>query len=945
MINHLKKNNFSIYCVGNLILYMFSFLTKIFGDPSEKKLQLYRKELEAIKKIEAKYRDEITSLEQVQAKTHEFQSKFEGLDVTDDDDKKKIKEILETIKHEAFALHRRACELIHGQTFELDANTQYEWNMVPYDVQMLGALALHDGNISEMKTGEGKTLVATIAAYLNALVGNSVHIVTVNDYLARRDAKEMGIIYKALGLSVGVISHGQSFEEKKHSYSRDVVYATNNELGFDYLRDNMAVSDENRVMSTLWYAIIDEVDSILVDEARTPLIISAPSAEPTSQYMRFAAIARKLSENTDYKIDEKQKTATLTEEGINALEKILGVDNIYVSQHYNDIHHIENALKASTVYKKDIDYLLRNDEIMIIDEHTGRVLPGRRYSDGLHQAIEAKENATIQEESRTLASVTFQNYFRLYKKLSGMTGTAKTEEEEFYKIYNLEVICVPTNRPVIREDRGDLLFRSEKGKFDYITNLVEKLYEKGQPVLIGTVSVAKSEYLSHLLEQKNIPHNVLNAKHDSKEAEIVGAAGKYKAVTIATNMAGRGTDIKIDDRVRNLSGTVTIEGKAGKQEYPLGGLYIIGTEKHETRRIDNQLRGRSGRQGDPGLSQFMISPQDDIMRIFGGNKLFSILARFELHPENDPLVESKMLTRNIESIQKQVEGRNFDIRKHILEYDDVLNQHRLAIYARRNRILKGNDIHQEILDMLEHQIQSIVSSVYDIHNEIDSAYVTDIVKEINDFAESEVISRDDVDDVENPEDMLTRVKTLLSGKIENLRSQGDEETFSDFERQLTLASIDEMWMQHIDKMAHLREEVAFEGYAQKNPLVVYKERAYEGFMNLINDLEFRVIKALLTAKPAEAIESVELESALRSDYTETATASHEHTNLFQDASGGFPNIPKKEKTNSDESGIRVVKVQNTQSTPENIDMSNTPKNAQCPCGSGKKFKTCHGKNL
>lgn len=944
MINHLKKNNFSIYCVGNLILYMFSFLTKIFGDPSEKKLQSYRKELEAIKKIEAKYRDEITSLEQVQAKTHEFQSKFEGLDITDDDDKKKIKEILETIKHEAFALHRRTCELIHGQTFELDANTQFEWNMVPYDVQMLGALALHDGNISEMKTGEGKTLVATIAAYLNALVGNSVHIVTVNDYLARRDAKEMGIIYKALGLSVGVISHGQSFEEKKHSYSRDVVYATNNELGFDYLRDNMAVSDENRVMSTLWYAIIDEVDSILVDEARTPLIISAPSAEPTSQYMRFAAIARKLSENTDYKIDEKQKTATLTEEGINALEKILGVDNIYVSQHYNDIHHIENALKASTVYKKDIDYLLRNDEIMIIDEHTGRVLPGRRYSDGLHQAIEAKENATIQEESRTLASVTFQNYFRLYKKLSGMTGTAKTEEEEFYKIYNLEVICVPTNRPVIREDRGDLLFRSEKGKFDYITNLVEKLYEKGQPVLIGTVSVAKSEYLSHLLEQKNIPHNVLNAKHDSKEAEIVGAAGKYKAVTIATNMAGRGTDIKIDDRVRNLSGTVTIEGKAGKQEYPLGGLYIIGTEKHETRRIDNQLRGRSGRQGDPGLSQFMISPQDDIMRIFGGNKLFSILARFESHPENDPLVESKMLTRNIESIQKQVEGRNFDIRKHILEYDDVLNQHRLAIYARRNRILKGNDIHQEILDMLEHQIQSIVSSVYDIHNEIDSAYVTDIVKEINDFAESEVISRDDVANIETSEDMLTRVKTLLAGKIENLRSQGDEETFSDFERQLTLASIDEMWMQHIDKMAHLREEVAFEGYAQKNPLVVYKERAYEGFMNLINDLEFRVIKALLTAKPAEAIESVELESALRSDYTETATASHESANLLQKISDDFPGLPNTEKVESND-GVRVIKVQTPQQNPENIDMNNTPKNAQCPCGSGKKFKTCHGKNL
>ncbi len=907
---------------------MFSLITKIFGDPSDKS-------------IEEDYRNEITTLDQVQAKTHEFQSKFEGLDIDDDDERRQIKKILEEIKHQVFALHRRTCELIHGKTFDLDSTTKYEWNMVPYDVQLLGALALHDGNIAEMKTWEGKTLVATIAAYLNALVGQSVHIVTVNDYLARRDAKEMGIIYNALWLDVGVISHGQSFEEKKHSYSRNIVYATNNELGFDYLRDNMAVSNENKVMGKLWYAIIDEVDSILVDEARTPLIISAPSAEPTSQYMRFAAIARKLKENTDYKIDEKQKTATLTEEGINNLEKIIGVDNIYVSQHYNDIHHIENALKASTVYKKDIDYLIRNDEILIIDEHTGRVLPGRRYSDGLHQAIEAKENATIQEESRTLASVTFQNYFRLYKKLSGMTGTAKTEEEEFYKIYNLEVICVPTNRPIIRQDRGDLLFRSEKGKFHYIVNLIEKLYEKGQPVLVGTVSVAKSEYLSHLLEQKNIPHNVLNAKHDSKEAEIVGAAGKYKSITIATNMAGRGTDIKIDDRVRNLSGSVVIEWKGGKQEYPLGWLFIIGTEKHETRRIDNQLRGRSGRQGDPGLSQFMISPQDDIMRIFGGDKLFSILARFESHPENDPLVESKMLTRNIETIQKQVEGRNFDIRKHILEYDDVLNQHRLAIYARRNRILSGKDIHSEILEMLEHQIQAMVSSLYDIHNEIDSEYITDIVKEINDFAEAEEIGRDDLANITSQEKMTERIKTLLAGKIEKLRDTGNEETFADFERQLTLASIDEMWMQHIDKMARLREEVAFEWYAQKNPLVVYKERAYESFIRLINDLEYRVIKALLTAKPSEAIDSVELESALRSDYTETAVATHGKPKEAEDINI-FPNMPRNSNSRQ-EDGTRVIRVQNTNQTPKEIDMSSVPKNAQCPCGSGKKFKNCHGK--
>ncbi len=602
---------------------MISFVQKLFGDPSEKKLKLYKKDLEAIKTIEKKYRDEITTIAQVQAKTHEFQSKFSGLSI--DTDLAEIKKRLAEIKHEALALHRRACEIIHGQTFVF-GEEEITWNMIPYDVQVLGALALNDGNIAEMRTGEGKTLVATLAAYLNALVGYPVHVVTVNDYLARRDAKEMSIIYNTLGLSVGVITHNQSFTEKKLSYSANIVYATNNELGFDYLRDNMATSEENRVMKPKWFAIVDEVDSILVDEARTPLIISAPAAEATSQYARFAAIARNLENEKEYKIDEKQKTATLTEEGIQKLEQILGVDNIYVSQHYNDIHHIENALKAAAVYKKDVDYLVRDDEILIIDEHTGRVLAGRRYSDGLHQAIEAKEGVTIQQESRTLASVTFQNYFRLYKKLSGMTGTAKTEEEEFYKIYSLEVITVPTNRPIARIDRGDLLFKSEKGKFDYIVRLIEKLHEKGQPVLVGTVSVAKSEYLSHLLAQKNIPHDVLNAKQDAREADIVSNAGKYGAVTIATNMAGRGTDIKIDDQVRNLSGEVTLDCAAGPQTYKLGGLFVIGTEKHETRRIDNQLRGRSGRQGDPGLSQFMISPDDDIMRIFGGNNMFRMIA-------------------------------------------------------------------------------------------------------------------------------------------------------------------------------------------------------------------------------------------------------------------------------------------------------------------------------
>ena len=848
---------------------MFSFITKLFGDPSEKKLKIYKKDLEKIKEIEKKYRDEIKTISEVQAKTHEFQSKFEGLDL--DEDIKEIKERLNGIKHEALALHRRACEIIHGQVFEF-GEEKIEWNMIPYDVQVLGALALNDGNIAEMRTGEGKTLVATLAAYLNALVGHPVHVVTVNDYLARRDAKEMSIIYNTLGLSVGVITHNQGFQDKKISYSANVVYATNNELGFDYLRDNMASDKNNRVMKRKWFAIVDEVDSILVDEARTPLIISAPAAEATSQYVRFAAIARSLENEKEYKIDEKQKTATLTEDGIRKLEEILGVDNIYVSQHYNDIHHIENALKAAAVYKRDVDYLVRDEEILIIDEHTGRVLSGRRYSDGLHQAIEAKEGVTIQQESRTLASVTFQNYFRLYKKLSGMTGTAKTEEEEFYKIYSLEVITVPTNRPIARIDRGDLLFRSEKGKFDYIVRLIEALHEKGQPVLVGTVSVAKSEYLSSLLSAKNIPHEVLNAKQDAREADIVSNAGKYGAVTIATNMAGRGTDIKIDDRVRNLDGEVILEGAAGKQTYKLGGLFVIGTEKHETRRIDNQLRGRSGRQGDPGLSQFMISPDDDIMRIFGSNNMFRMIANLSgSHPENDPLIESKQLMRGIERVQRQVEGRNFDIRKHILEYDDVLNQHRLAIYARRNRILEGKDIHSDVVEMLENQIERVISLAYDGHSDIESDVAQNIVNAINDFAGAEIAKVSDYLDAENLEDLKRKTKNLLGGQIEMLRDTGSEEIFADFERRLTLAAIDELWMQHMDAMAHLREEVAFEGYAQKNPLVVYKERAYDSFVNMMSDIEYRVIKGLLTAKPQESIDAVELESALREDYIETGS--------------------------------------------------------------------------
>ncbi len=911
-----------------------SIFTRIFWDPSEKKLRQYQKELESIKIIESQFQNEITSIEQVQAKTHEFQSLFSDLDYREDADYVKIREILESIKYEAIALHRRACELIYDKEFDIGGEKKIVWNMIPYDVQLVGAMALHDGNISEMRTGEGKTLVATIAAYLNALTGVPVHIVTVNDYLASRDAKEMGIIYSTLGLSTGIVVHGQSPNEKKEQYGRSIVYATNNELGFDYLRDNMAPNLERKVMGPLLYAIIDEVDSILVDEARTPLIISAPDSEPTSKYVKFAAMARKLESEKHYKIDEKQKTATLTEEGIQAVEAFLGVDNIYVSQHYNDLHHIENALKASTVYKRDVDYLVRNEEVYIIDEHTGRVLAGRRYSDGLHQAIEAKENVTIQQESKTLASITFQNYFRLYRKLSGMTGTAKTEEEEFYKIYRLEVISIPTNKPMRRNDRWDILFRTEKGKFAYIVKLINELHKNGQPVLVGTVSVAKSEYLSELLTQSGTPHEVLNAKQDSREAEIIAKAGTYGAITIATNMAGRGTDIKIDERVRTLSGEVTITGTAGNQIYPLGGLYVIGTEKHETRRIDNQLRGRSGRQGDPGLSQFMLSPQDDIMRIFGGNKLFAILANFEGHPEGDPLVESKMLANNITTIQKQVEGRNFDMRKHILEYDDVLNHHRLAIYARRNKILSGGDIHDEVLRMLSNQLKSIIDGVKEakISQTIDDTDTTLLIEEVNHFVESSLATTDTLGNATNWEEVESTLSSLLQGKIEMLRNTGTEEEFSNFERSLTLATIDELWMNHIDAMAHLREEVAFEGYAQKNPLMIYKERAYDKFITLIRDIEHRIIKGLLTAKPSESMDTIKLEEVLLAKYQEWAIAG-----FLWNSNPEIESVTHKMLLWwNEETKIRQVRVSSEPTVA--VVWRNEP----CPCGSGKKYKNCHG---
>ena len=813
---------------------------KIFGDPDVKIIKKYSTIVEQINKKCEDFKD--FSLDDVKLKTNEFRAKFEGLNFKIEEDSIKINKILEEIKIEAFANLKIACTLLNWNTFEVGKDKRkIEWNMIPYDVQLIGGLALNDGGISEMKTGEWKTLVGTIPAYINSLTGNPIHFVTVNDYLAKRDSEEMSILYNALGLSVWVIYNDLNPKEKKEQYYKDIVYATNNELGFDYLRDNMVIKLEDKVQSPYFFAIIDEVDSILIDEARTPLIISTPDNEPTSKYGKFAIIAKKLNKWVDYKIDEKQKVASLSESWIKKIEEILNVDNIYVSKHYNDLHHIENAIKASGVYIKDKDYIVNGEEIMIVDEHTGRALSGRRYSDWLHQAIEAKEWVKIQQESRTLASITFQNYFRMYWKLSWMTGTAKTEEEEFYKVYSLNTLSIPTNMPIAREDKKDLLFKNEKWKFEYVVELIREINKTKQPILVGTVSVDKSEYLSEKLKKANIKHNVLNAKYHEKEAEIIAAAGQMWTVTIATNMAWRGTDIKLWKWVADL-----------------GWLYIIGTEKHETRRIDNQLRWRAGRQWDPGVTQFLISPNDDIMRIFGWDKLFGIFNSpiFASLPDNEPLTQSGMLTNKVTAVQKQVEWHNFDSRKHVLEYDDVMNKHREIIYRRRNNVLENENLHEEVLNIIKTQVKKI--TIAEVSKDFDWNF-KNIIKRVNTFLGINAINtRVEIDDVEaivgielseieKSERLAEYISKIAVEELEKIRKWAKVESeFFDLEKRILLTSIDELWMFHIDSMTKLREEVAFEWYAQKQPLVVYKEKSFIKFGDLMSEIEYKITKAIFS---------------------------------------------------------------------------------------------------
>ncbi|MFA6024268.1 MAG: preprotein translocase subunit SecA [Candidatus Gracilibacteria bacterium] len=846
-------------------------LNKIFGDPQNKELKRVAKVVEKINAIEVDYQSKLTA-EDIPKKTSEFKERIaKG-------------ETVEDLLPEAFALLKNACRHLQGASWKI-RGYDYTWDMVPFDVQMVGGIVLHEGKIAEMKTGEGKTLVCTLPVYLNALEGKGVHIVTVNDYLAQRDAEWMGGLYRFLGLSVGVVVHGQNRDEKKAAYAADITYGTNNEFGFDYLRDNMAPSLEALVQRPLHYAIVDEVDSILIDEARTPLIISAPAEESTQKYDQYGKLVRLLDENTHFNIDEKQRSVTLTEEGVKKMEELLGIENIYTEKGFEEVHHIEQALRAHAVYKADVDYLVKDGQIMIVDEFTGRLMPGRRFGQGLHQAIEAKEGVEIKRESRTLATITFQNYFRLYKKLAGMAGTAKTEEEEFETIYGLAVYEIPTHRPVTREDKSDAIYKNTASKFRAIARVVKELNEKGQPVLVGTISVEKSESLSKLFKAEGVPHHVLNAKFHEQEAEIISKAGERGAVTIATNMAGRGTDIKLGEGVKEL-----------------GGLCVIGSERHEARRIDNQLRGRSGRQGDPGLTQFFVSMEDDLMRIFGGDRMSSLMEKLGL-PEDTP-IENSLISRSIESAQKKVEGHNFDIRKHLVEYDSVINKHRDIIYTRRRKILENEDLKNSILVLIEEEAERIV-----LKHPGDTKEIFESVSALHRDPKTP-LARETLESL-GQEGLIEKIKNyLLEEYLEKEKALPSPDILRRAERMISLRTLDMLWMRHIDELKDLRDAVSLSGYGQRNPLIEYQNKAFQLFEELMDSMNQNTVRSLFHVK-------------INVQVVQKPTPMPMVTN------------DQAIDQNTEESAIATTK-------KGSIDLDEVGRNDPCPCGSGKKFKKCHG---
>lgn len=800
---------------------------------------------------------ELLSDAELQSKTLEFRSRIAS------------GESLDKIQPEAFAVVREAARRVTG--------------MFPFRVQIMGAAALHDGNISEMKTGEGKTLTSTMAVYLNALEGKGVHVVTVNEYLASRDAAEMGQIYEFLGLTVGLNLNSMDKDEKREAYQADITYSTNNELGFDYLRDNMVLYKEERVQRPLHYAVIDEVDSILIDEARTPLIISGQAEKNARLYIQTNAFVRTLKKDEDYSYDEQSKGVTLTEAGIEKAEKAFQIDNLFDLSHVRLNHAINQSLKAHASMHKDVDYVVEEGKVVIVDSFTGRLMKGRRYSDGLHQAIEAKEGLEIQNESMTMATITFQNFFRMYDKLSGMTGTAKTEEEEFRNIYNMNVIVIPTNKPVIRDDRADLIYATTEGKYKAVAEEIKQRHEKGQPVLVGTVAIETSEIISAYLRKYGIPHNVLNAKNHEREAEIITEAGERGAVTIATNMAGRGTDIKLGEGVREA-----------------GGLAVIGTERHESRRIDNQLRGRSGRQGDPGITQFYLSLEDELMRRFGSDNMKNMMSRLGMD-DNQP-IQSKMVSRAVESAQKRVEGNNFDARKRLLQYDDVLRQQREIIYKERNDVLETDNMRELVESMIDDVIERTVPMYTgDVNSENWN------LKGLEDYLAANLLPEGalTVSDMEglSQDDLIGMVKEAVRKRYDEKEEEMTPDRMREFEKVVLLRSIDSKWIDHIDAMDQLRQGIHLRAYGQNDPLREYQNEGFRMFEDMVD--------------------------AIRDDVAKYAMKAEIRQNLQREE------VAKGEAVNPKEDGGEVKK------KPIRRKVA-VGRNDPCPCGSGKKFKNCHG---
>ncbi|HED9455878.1 TPA: preprotein translocase subunit SecA [Staphylococcus aureus] len=841
------------------------FLSKIL-DGNNKEIKQLGKLADKVIALEEK--TAILTDEEIRNKTKQFQT-----ELADIDNVKKQNDYLDKILPEAYALVREGSKRV--------------FNMTPYKVQIMGGIAIHKGDIAEMRTGEGKTLTATMPTYLNALAGRGVHVITVNEYLSSVQSEEMAELYNFLGLTVGLNLNSKTTEEKREAYAQDITYSTNNELGFDYLRDNMVNYSEDRVMRPLHFAIIDEVDSILIDEARTPLIISGEAEKSTSLYTQANVFAKMLKQDEDYKYDEKTKAVHLTEQGADKAERMFKVENLYDVQNVDVISHINTALRAHVTLQRDVDYMVVDGEVLIVDQFTGRAMPGRRFSEGLHQAIEAKEGVQIQNESKTMASITFQNYFRMYNKLAGMTGTAKTEEEEFRNIYNMTVTQIPTNKPVQRNDKSDLIYISQKGKFDAVVEDVVEKHKAGQPVLLGTVAVETSEYISNLLKKRGIRHDVLNAKNHEREAEIVAGAGQKGAVTIATNMAGRGTDIKLGEGVEEL-----------------GGLAVIGTERHESRRIDDQLRGRSGRQGDKGDSRFYLSLQDELMIRFGSERLQKMMSRLGL--DDSTPIESKMVSRAVESAQKRVEGNNFDARKRILEYDEVLRKQREIIYNERNSIIDEEDSSQVVDAMLRSTLQRSIN--YYINTADDEPEYQPFIDYINDiFLQEGDITEDDIKG-KDAEDIFEVVWAKIEAAYQ---SQKDilEEQMNEFERMILLRSIDSHWTDHIDTMDQLRQGIHLRSYAQQNPLRDYQNEGHELFDIMMQNIEEDTCKFIL-----KSVVQVE-DNIEREKTTEFGEAKH------VSAEDGKEKVKPKPIVKGDQVG----------------------RNDDCPCGSGKKFKNCHGK--